>query len=87
MNYIQNIPWIVCPSDGRLKGALCQGSQPLWHAKDRFPDVRKRIDSLKAVKETQKFQTQQNSLYYISTWLQIEFLSIKITNAFDFSSQ
>jgi hypothetical protein len=47
---------------------------PLWHAKDRFPDVRKRVGSLKAARETQQFQTQHNSLYYISTWLQIEFL-------------
>jgi hypothetical protein len=31
-----------------------QGSQPLWHAKDGFPDVRKRVGSLRAVRETKK---------------------------------
>jgi hypothetical protein len=65
--------WIFLPayvnflstSDGTLKGVQCQGSQPLWHAKDRFPDVRKRVGSLRAIRETQNFKTK--ALYWTLT--------------------
>jgi hypothetical protein len=41
-----------------------QGSQPPWDAKDRFPDVRKRVGSLGAVRETQTFKTNHYILLY-----------------------
>ena len=50
-------------SDGTLKGVPCQGSQPPWHAKDRIPDVRKRVGSLGAVRETQNFKTKHCILF------------------------
>jgi hypothetical protein len=50
----------LSPSDGTLNGAPCQGSQPPWHVKDRFSDVRKRVGSLGAVRETQTSKTKHN---------------------------
>jgi hypothetical protein len=47
-----------------MYGAPCQGSQPPWHAKDRFTDVRKRVGSLGAIKETQTFKTKHYILIY-----------------------
>jgi hypothetical protein len=35
-----------------------------WHAKDRFPDVRKRVGSLGAVRETHTFKTKHYILIY-----------------------
>jgi hypothetical protein len=46
------------PSDGTLKGTPCQGSQPPSHAKDHFPDFRKRVGSLGAVREAQTLKTE-----------------------------
>ena len=46
-----------------LNGAPCQGSQPPWHAKDRFPDFRKRVGSLRAVGETQTLKTEYFSCF------------------------
>jgi hypothetical protein len=54
----------LSPSDGKLNGALCQGSQPPWHAKDRFPDVQKRVGSLRTVRETQNFKIKHYILLY-----------------------
>jgi hypothetical protein len=63
--------WIFLPfciltvkSDGTLNGAPCQGWKSSWHAKDRFPDVRKRVGSLGAVRETQTFKTKHYILPY-----------------------
>jgi hypothetical protein len=44
--------FLLSPLDGTVNSAPCQGSQPPWHAKDRFPDVQKRVGSLGAVWET-----------------------------------
>jgi hypothetical protein len=59
------------PSDGTLNGAPCQGSQPPWHAKDRFPDVRKRVGSLGAIRETHTFKTKHYILIYCRNMAEI----------------
>jgi hypothetical protein len=57
---------LVSPSDGTLNGAPCQRSQPPWHAKDRFPDFRKRVGLLRAVGETQNRILQLLNRRYVA---------------------
>jgi hypothetical protein len=56
------------PSEGTLNCAPGQGSQPHWHAKDRFSDFRKRVGSFRAVGETQTHKTEYFSCLIPVMW-------------------
>jgi hypothetical protein len=54
------------PSDGTIKDAQCQGLQPPWHAKGRFPDVRKKSRLTEGPQENLKISnpTKHFVLYF-----------------------